>query len=132
MLAVGYMLAMLSWDSWKHYILLLDSNAACRVDKVTASFAGMVDRVNCRKKQLLLKVRELDEVLLVSVGLDGGVLGDDTSTGARGIEKDSVKPTHHTGKLASIVVANDGVLTAILVTGMKMGIGEKLTLAPRR
>jgi len=61
-------------------LLLLDSNATRRVDKITTRFTGMVDRVNSSKEQLLLKVRELDKILLISVCLDRRVLGDDTST----------------------------------------------------
>jgi len=70
----------------------------------------MVDGVNGRQKQLLLEMRQLDEILLVSVCLDRWIFSDNASARARRIEKYSVKTTDDTREFTSVVVANNDIL----------------------
>lgn len=103
--------------------LFLNGNGTRRIDNVTTSLAGMINRVDGSQEKLLLEMGELQEILLISVGLDRGILGNDTSTRAWGIEQDSVKATHDPGELTRIVVAYDDVPRAqsVNVTNQTLG-----------
>ncbi len=59
-----------------------------------------------------MEVGKDDEVLLRLVGLDAGVLRDDSSTGTWSIEENSIKPSHNLWELSRIVVADNCVLDA--------------------
>lgn len=104
-------------------LILLDCDGTGRVHDVAARLGVVGDGVDCGEDQLLLDVRQLHEVELRLVGLDAGVLGDDASARARGIEQDSVKAAHGLGELPSVVVGDDDVggTEAVNVTNETLG-----------
>ncbi|GKT57010.1 hypothetical protein ColTof3_04349 [Colletotrichum tofieldiae] len=97
--------------------------AVLLVDDETARFAVVVDRVDGGQDQLLLHVRQQHEIPLRLVGLDAGVLGNDTGTRAGRIEKHTVETAHGLGELASVVVGDDDVAgaEAVDVTNETLG-----------
>lgn len=110
--------------------VLLRHDGAGRVDDVTSRRRVGRDRVDSAQNELLLEVREegkvalrLSRVPFISsqeeekgnnethlVGFDRLILGDDTSTTARSIEEDPVKPTNDLGELPPVDVGDDDIL----------------------
>lgn len=90
-------------------LVLLDCDGTCGVDNVATGLAVVVDRVDGRQEQLFLQVGKLHEIGLGLVGLDAGVLCDDTRTRAGRVEQNAVKATHDLGELEGRVVAHNGV-----------------------
>ena len=72
----------------------------------------MVDRVDGGEEELLLQVRQGEEVAGSFVGLDAGVLGDDAGAGAGGVEEDAVEAADYAGEGAGVVGADNGVAGA--------------------
>ncbi|GKT87051.1 hypothetical protein Ct61P_04901 [Colletotrichum tofieldiae] len=107
-------------------LLLLDSDGTRRVDDETARLAVVVDGVDGGQDQLLLHVRQQHEIPLRLVGLDAGVLGNDTGTRAGRIEKHTVETAHGLGELASVVVGDDDVAGAETVDVTNETLGTLL------
>jgi hypothetical protein len=107
-------------------LVLLDSDGTRRVNDVAAGLAVVVDRVDGGEEQLLLQVRQLHEIGLGLVGLDAGVLCNDTGTRAGRVEQDAVETTHDLGELECRVVADDGVAHAQTVDVTDQTLGTLL------
>lgn len=104
------------------YLLFLDGNTAGRVHDI-ATGSCMVGRINGRKKQLLLNVRESHEVLLGLIRLDGWILRDNTCARAGSIQQDSVESAHDTRELSRVIRADDNILCpqSVDVTNQTLG-----------
>jgi hypothetical protein len=50
------------------------------------------------------------EILLVLVGLDRGIFGDDSCTRTRRVQQNTVESTHDARKFSGVVAAHDDIL----------------------
>ena len=107
-------------------LVLLYGHGTRRVHNVAAGLAVVVDRVDGREEQLLLQVRQLHEIGLGLVGLDAGVLCNNTGSRAGRVKQDAVETTHDLGELERRVVADDGVAHAQTVDVTDQTLGTLL------
>lgn len=107
-------------------LLLLYGDTTCRVNDITARFAGMVHRVDSGQQQLLLGMRQHHKVFLRLISLDSRVLRDDARARTRRVQEDTVEAAHNARELPGVVCGDNHVLCSEAVHVADQTLGTRL------